>query len=153
MKEDRPDRKTREQGPPLLDETEARIQAIAARSHRQLYSLEYKLRVLEEAYAEGGSVTATARRHGLSRSCIFAWKRRARNGTLHADLRRDRGAATEKLVLPKGAADPDTHSREAHFIATVHLAWNHDKPFVIPLFTDKQSYMRLIASRKLVETA
>jgi transposase len=49
---------------------------------RRRWTLEEKQRIVAESFSAPRVVSATARRHGLSTSQLFAWRRQARGGTL-----------------------------------------------------------------------
>ena len=49
---------------------------------RRRWTLEEKQRIVAESYSAPRLVSATARRHGLSASQVFAWRRLARTGRL-----------------------------------------------------------------------
>ena len=49
---------------------------------RRRWSLQDKLRIVEETMQPGMTVTEVARRHGLAPSVVFTWRRLAREGRL-----------------------------------------------------------------------
>lgn len=49
---------------------------------RRRWTREAKLRIVEESYAGPRVASATARRHGLSGSLLFAWRKSFREGRL-----------------------------------------------------------------------
>ncbi|HET6466764.1 MAG TPA: transposase [Geminicoccaceae bacterium] len=49
---------------------------------RRRWSAEAKLRIVEESFAGWRQASATARRHGISSSLLFAWRKAYRAGTL-----------------------------------------------------------------------
>jgi transposase len=49
---------------------------------RRRWSAEAKLRIVEESFAGWRQASATARRHGISLSLLFAWRKVYRAGTL-----------------------------------------------------------------------
>ena len=49
---------------------------------RRRWSFEEKLRIVEESHQGHRQVSATARRHGISASLLFAWRRDFREGRL-----------------------------------------------------------------------
>ena len=52
---------------------------------RRRWTLEEKQRIVAESFSAPRVVSATARRHALSASQLFAWRRLARDGTLVAE--------------------------------------------------------------------
>lgn len=62
----------------------SRIEVIETGARRR-WTLEAKRRIVAESYSAPRQVSATARRHGLSASHLFAWRRLAREGRLGAD--------------------------------------------------------------------
>ena len=49
---------------------------------RRRWSLQDKLRIVEETMQPGVTVTEVARRHGVAPSVVFTWRRLAREGLL-----------------------------------------------------------------------
>jgi transposase len=52
---------------------------------RRRWTLEEKQRIVAESFRAPRMTSATARRHGLSPSQLFTWRRRVREGKLVAD--------------------------------------------------------------------
>ena len=61
---------------------------------RRKYSLDFKLKVLQEAMAPGASVAAVALRHNMNTNVVFRWRRLFREGRLTG------GAGADKKLLP-----------------------------------------------------
>ena len=59
----------------------SRLDVISTGARRR-WTLEEKQRIVAESYSGPRLVSATARRHGLSASQLFAWRRLARTGGL-----------------------------------------------------------------------
>ena len=68
-----------------------------AEGPRRRYTLDFKLRVLEETFAPDASVAAVARRHGMNTNVIFRWRRLFREGKLTGE------AGAEQNLLPPPA--------------------------------------------------
>ena len=54
----------------------------ARSGHRRRFTTEQKQALLADAGLPGGSISATARRHGISPSLLFRWKRMQDEGAL-----------------------------------------------------------------------
>ena len=57
-----------------------RVEVLASIQRRRRYSLDEKLAVLAEAAQPGMSISYVARRHGISPSLLFGWRRRMTEG-------------------------------------------------------------------------
>jgi transposase len=57
-----------------------RVEVLATIQRRRRYSLDQKLGVLSEAAQPGMSISYVARRHGISPSLVFGWRRRVSEG-------------------------------------------------------------------------
>ena len=79
-----------------------RIEVLSAIQRRRRYSLDEKLTVLAEAAQPGMSVSYVARRHGISPSLLFGWRRRMTEGGKEA-VRADESvvASSEVRALEK----------------------------------------------------
>ena len=55
---------------------------VIATGARRRWTTEAKQRIVAESYAVARNVSATARRHGMSASQLFTWRRQAREGKL-----------------------------------------------------------------------
>ena len=64
---------------------------------RRRWSFEEKLRIVEESHQGHRQVSATARRHGISASLLFSWRRDFREGRLGGV---DVGDLVPAVVLP-----------------------------------------------------
>jgi transposase len=60
---------------------ESRLEIVDT-GRRRRFSKEAKLRIVAESLLEPGLCTSTARRHGISRSQLYEWRRLARAGKL-----------------------------------------------------------------------
>ena len=61
-----------------MTEPVRRIEVFTGSGRRRAWSAEDKARIVGESLACGQSVSETARRHGLSTSQLFTWRRQAR---------------------------------------------------------------------------
>jgi len=57
-----------------------RVEVFSAIQRRRRYSVDQKLAVLAEAAQPGMSISYVARRHGISPSLLFGWRRRMTEG-------------------------------------------------------------------------
>ena len=79
-----------------------RVEVLAGIQRRRRYSVDQKLAVLEEAAQPGMTISYIARRHGISPSLIFGWRRRMSEGGKEAVRADDEVVArSEILALQK----------------------------------------------------
>jgi len=52
-----------------------RIEVITGTARRRRWTGEQKLRIIEESYEPGETVSAVARRHGVAANLVFRWRR------------------------------------------------------------------------------
>ena len=57
-----------------------RIEVITGTARRRRWTGEQKLRIIEETYEPGESVSAVARRHGVAANLVFRWRRLMNEG-------------------------------------------------------------------------
>jgi transposase len=55
---------------------------------RRYYRREEKLRIVEESYAPGASVSLVARKHDVNANIVFAWRRQHKRGQLAPRVRK-----------------------------------------------------------------
>jgi transposase len=55
-----------------------RVEVLDGMERRRRWSREDKARIIEETLAPGAKVSAVARRHGISASLVFTWRRQSR---------------------------------------------------------------------------
>ena len=63
-----------------MPNTADRVEVFSGIQRRRRYSLDQKLAVLAEAAQPGMSISYVARRHGISPSLLFLWRRRMTEG-------------------------------------------------------------------------
>jgi transposase len=68
----------------LMDMSKAepvrRLEVFTGTGRRRSWTAEQKARIVAESCAEGATVSAVARRHGLTAQQLFAWRRKAEQG-------------------------------------------------------------------------
>jgi transposase len=57
-------------------------EVISTVQRRRAWSIEEKIEILDAAFSKGGSVAAAADRFGVSRSLIYIWRSRVRDGAM-----------------------------------------------------------------------
>lgn len=68
-------------GMDIYTDSDHRLEIVDS-GRRRRFSKEVKLRIVAESLLEPGVCTSTARRHGISRSQLYEWRRLARAGKL-----------------------------------------------------------------------
>ena len=81
----------------------SRLEVIATGARRR-WTLEEKQRIVTESFSAPRIVSATARRHGLSTSQLFAWRRLARSGQLVSED--DASGFVPAIVAPEVVESP-----------------------------------------------
>ena len=105
------------EGPPRAE----RVEVITSVQRRRRWSTEEKVRIVEETFLPGNSVSLVARRHGIAGNQLFTWRRLMAQGALTAagkeirgwvidaplqpDLDADIRAAYDKLAAENGGGD------------------------------------------------
>lgn len=69
-----------------------RAEVLGAIERRRRWRYEDKVRIVEESFAAGETVTDVARRNGVAASVVFTWRRQAKLGQL--------GGSLAPLLLP-----------------------------------------------------
>lgn len=89
-----------------MPNTPERIEVLSSIQRRRRYSLDEKMAVLAEAAHPGMSISYVARRHGISPSLLFGWRRRMTEGGKEA-VRADDSvvASSEVRALEKRIRD------------------------------------------------
>ena len=70
-----------------------RAEVLGAIERRRRWHYEDKVRIVEESFAAGMTVTDVARRNGVAASLVFTWRRQAKQGQLG-------GGSLAPLLLP-----------------------------------------------------
>ena len=86
----------------MSDDDFQRIEVITGTVRRRHWSTAQKLRIIEESYAPGETVSAVARRHGVAANLLFRWRRfMADGGTTAVGSDEDVVGASEVRKLEK----------------------------------------------------
>lgn len=64
----------------MSDDEFQRIEVITGVARRRRWSAEQKLRIVEESFHSGDSVSVVARRHGVAPNLLFRWRKLASEG-------------------------------------------------------------------------
>lgn len=94
-----------------MSEDYQRIEVITGTARRRRWSTEQKLRIIEESFASGETVSSVARRYGVAPNLLFRWRRLMSEGGVtavgsdepvvgHSEVRRleDRVRELERLL-------------------------------------------------------
>ena|SRR5690349_4678965 len=73
-----------------------RVEVITSVQRRRRWTTEEKVRIVEETYLPGQSVSLVGRRHGISANQLFTWRRLMARGAFEAV---ERVTAPKKLPL------------------------------------------------------
>jgi transposase len=91
----------------LMDKPKAepvrRLEVFTGTGRRRSWTAEQKSRIVAETYADGATVSAVARRHGLTPQQLFAWRRNVERGCGYPA-----GAASAAFASVVVAAPPPT---------------------------------------------
>src|SRR5213083_1696608 len=85
-----------------------RVEIIASVQRRRRWTASEKVRIVEETFEPGMTVSLVARRHGVAPNQLFAWRRLVAQGALTAAGRRSRAG----VRLP-GLAEPGARAATA----------------------------------------
>ncbi len=64
----------------MSDDEFQRIEVITGVARRRRWTAEQKLRIVEESFQSGETVSVVARRHGVAPNLLFRWRRLASEG-------------------------------------------------------------------------
>mgnify|MGYP001552130228 CR=1 FL=1 len=64
----------------MSDDEYQRIEVITGPARRRRWTTEQKLRIIEESYELGSSVSEVARRHGVAANLLFRWRKLLADG-------------------------------------------------------------------------
>lgn len=123
--------------------SEPRIEVLSAAdgARRRNWSDADKLRIVEDSLVGHRQVSATARRHGVSRSLLTVWRRQYRNGELGGS----RSPAFIPLALSaETQASALTAPPPSDPAARVEIALRNGRRVVVPANVDPEALARLL---------
>ncbi|MBK1666651.1 hypothetical protein CKO28_01155 [Rhodovibrio sodomensis] len=83
-----------------------RLEVVGGPTGRRRWPDAVKARIVQESFASGTSVSAVARRHGISPQQLTGWRRAARDGILPLDGDQMDTASDTPAFVPLQVADP-----------------------------------------------
>ena len=119
-----------------------RMEILTGVERRRRWSPEEKLEILREASAPGSSVGAVARRHDISRSQIYQWRRAFRSGK----LRPESFAVVDFLPVEVCDDDESPVDEEAPLGCMVSIELRHDRTLRFPSTLPCHEIRRLVAA-------
>ena len=93
----------------LKSEPVRRIEVFTGAGRRRAWTAEQKLRIVAESYGAGETVSAVARRHGMTPQQLFGWRRAAapvtgEHGPAFAPVIVEGAPSRASVVQPSGAS-------------------------------------------------
>ena len=107
---------------------------------RRRWSFEEKLRIVEESHQGHRQVSATARRHGISASLLFSWRRDFREGRL-GDV--DVGDLVPAVVLPDPVS-PSEPVGEPVAVGRMEIVIGGDRRVIVNADVDGHALARVL---------
>lgn len=103
-----------------------------------------KIRIVEESFVGHRQASATARRHGVSRSLLTAWRRQYRNGEFDADdsaLFAPVTLAGQVSAARTESGDVSPRLREVQ----VEIVLTNGRRLIVPSGVDPEALTRILA--------
>ncbi|MBX9741280.1 MAG: transposase [Beijerinckiaceae bacterium] len=124
------------------------MQEILGRERRRRWSDEEKTGIVAESFRPGVSVSWVARRHGVSASQLFNWRKAARQAST------PESPATDLIPVvvaapsgaPDGACEAANETGHAHVDARIEIAFPNGRRLSAPAGLDRRVLDQLIAS-------
>jgi transposase len=104
-----------------------------------------KIRIVEESFVGHRQVSATARRHGVSRSLLTTWRRLYREGELGGEPSPAFLPLTLASVAPAPAVSAASAPPAVRPDTRVEIVLGNGRRLVVPLDVDPTALARLIA--------
>lgn len=125
----------------LKSEPEIEVLSAADTARRRHWSDADKLRMVEESFVGHRQVSATARRHGVSRSLLTVWRRQYRNGELGG---RPAPTFVPVALAAQSAASISTTSAPSNTEAKAEIALPNGRRLVVPVTLAPEALARLL---------
>ena len=126
----------------LTSGSQIEVLTTADAARRRHWSDADKVRIVEESLVGHRQVSATARRHGISRSLLTAWRRQYRNGELG-------GGPSPGFIPLMVSAEPSvaasTVPLQSNPEARVEIALRNGRRLMVPANVDPEALARLLA--------
>lgn len=119
------------------------VLSVTDTGRRRRWTEAEKVRIVEESYAAPRMASATARRHGISRSLLTRWRREAREGVLGADQDQVRFAPLTVTDSP-GPVRPPQDERAPAGTCRVEIALPNGRRLMVDAAVDAPVLARLI---------
>ena len=121
------------------------MQEILGRERRRRWSDEEKAEILAETLQPGASVSWVARRHGISPSQLFGWRKAAQRATgLSASIT---GLVPVVVAPDHAAAEPGAAVKDGIGAeARIEIAFPNGRRLIAPATLDRHVLDRLIAA-------
>jgi transposase len=103
------------------EEPVRRIEVFTGTGRRRNWSVDEKARIVAESYSSADMVCGVARRHGLTHSQLFAWRRQARHAPVSARETPHFVPAIVEGSLPESPSVPARHMRHSSGVIEVKL--------------------------------
>jgi transposase len=127
----------------MADGSRVEVLAVGDSGRRRRWSLAEKRRIVEESFRPGHGAEATARRHGLSRSQMYLWRKRYRGGHLGGEDR----PGFAQVVMTSGpvASAPDAVPFGVTQSETrIEIVLGNGRRVVVPVSVDLVALGRLL---------
>jgi transposase len=128
----------------MADGSRVEVLVVGDSGRRGRWSLSEKKRIVEESFRPGNGAEVTARRHGLSRSQMYLWRKRYRAGHFGSD---DRSGFAEVVVtsgLVASASADAVASGVTVSQTRVEIVLGNGRRVVVPVSVDLVALGRLL---------
>lgn len=122
----------------LTSGSQIEVLSAADAARRRHWSDADKVRIVEESLVGHRQVSATARRHGISRSLLTVWRRQYRDGELG-------GSHSPRFIPLTLSAEPSAAPLRSNPEAMVEIALRNGRRLVVPANVDPEALARLLA--------